>query len=92
MPDVTCLRDDGRGTRLHAELGGHWALLYADGEAHDCATAIREHLGDRLFALTGAVQNRGELLLVRPDAHLAWRGRPAPEKVGTWLRRTLRAR
>lgn len=90
VPDVTCFRADGRGTRLYAELGGHWALLHADGEGRDCAAVIREHLGDRLTTLTAPDQRRGELLLIRPDAHLAWRGRPAPEKTGTWLRHALR--
>jgi 2-polyprenyl-6-methoxyphenol hydroxylase-like FAD-dependent oxidoreductase len=72
IPDLECVRDEGTPTRLHAEQGGRWALLVpkvaATFPGHDVA---RAWLGDYL----GVLRYDGRRpMLVRPDAHLAWRG------------------
>ena len=80
VPDLGCTTVDGTHTRLHAELRGHWALLGGDAEQLEVA---RKALGDGVVALRPDGQAR-EARLVRPDAHLAWRGRTS-----TGLRRWL---
>jgi 4,5-epoxidase len=81
--------EDGRPSRLHAELGARWVLLApatSTGEA--CAAAARRALGaDGLTRLVPAQPTR-RVLLVRPDAHLAWSGR-APAALARWLADTL---
>jgi hypothetical protein len=66
-----------------ADLKGRWALLSADDSLRAIAAA---HLGDGLTVLP---QTRGrDALLVRPDGHLAWRGR-RPKTLGRWLHNAL---
>lgn len=76
MPDLGCRRQDGACTQLHAELGARWALLAAPSPtAQGCLQVAREWLGgDRVLLLTPDRQSPRAVLLVRPDAHLAWRG------------------
>jgi 2-polyprenyl-6-methoxyphenol hydroxylase-like FAD-dependent oxidoreductase len=91
VPDLECLRLDGVRTRLHAELGGRWALLAADDRADACVTAAQKRLGDYPVELALVDGGSGEVLLVRPDAHLAWRGRPGSVgKLERWLEGALR--
>lgn len=72
VDDRPCTRVDGTSTRLHDELGGRWVLLWPrGGPAHD-AGALRR-LGD--FGVT-LRHDGSEAMLIRPDAHLAWRGAP----------------
>lgn len=66
--DVPCLRADGGSSRLHTELRGKWAVL----GSQRCTEAARELLGDAVVRLTPT--GPGDTLLIRPDAHLAWRG------------------
>ncbi|GAA3159679.1 FAD-dependent monooxygenase [Planomonospora alba] len=89
VPDLACLRPDGGRTRLHAELGRRWVLLApAEGAPAHLAEA-RDRLGAAVTVLTCG-SGRREVWLVRPDAHLAWRGRTAPERLGRWLDGALR--
>lgn len=76
MPDLLCRRQDGSCTPLHAELGPRWALLAAPSPiAQACLQVARDRLGgDRVSALTPDGQPARTVLLVRPDAHLAWQG------------------
>ncbi len=57
---------------LHRELGGKWALLLptATPEA-PLAGVVRDYLGEYVGVLT---YDGGQVLLIRPDGHLAWRG------------------
>lgn len=71
--DVTCVREDGAASRLHAELGGRWGLLAPHDADVMAAEAVRNRLGGRLTVLR---YEGKELMLVRPDAHLGWRGGP----------------
>lgn len=71
VPDLPCVRGDGTRTRLHAELGHRWVLLGAE-ESDECAVLARKRLGEDLVTVLTA--ERPDLMLVRPDAHLAWRG------------------
>jgi 4,5-epoxidase len=87
VPDVACRRVDGTATRLHAELGGRWAVLAPAAAVDDLTAAARTWLGDHVH---GLVHDGGDALLVRPDAHLAWRGGPDAHKVEDWLREALR--
>jgi 4,5-epoxidase len=74
IADLVCHRPDGTISRLHRELGGRWALLVPAGSssAEQLSTA-RKRLGDFVVGLT---YRGGDTMLIRPDAHLAWRGSP----------------
>ena len=88
VPDLPCQRLDGEeSTRLYAELRGRWALL-APGTDTTLPDTTRAHLGDRVVVLRPADATQRDLFLVRPDGHLAWRGRSAPALDG-WLRSAL---
>lgn len=90
VPDLPCTRIDGDSTRLHAELRGHWALVLPDGWDPVLGESTRKHLGDRAILLRRDDRADSDTLLVRPDGHLAWRGR-RPENMDRWLRRALEA-
>ncbi|MEU6651975.1 FAD-dependent monooxygenase [Streptomyces sp. NPDC046900] len=89
VPDLECAREDGSLTRLHTELGSRWALLVPSTEHPGTATA-RRHLGETgtLTVLTPATAHGRQIMLVRPDAHLAWRG-TSPAALSRWLTRML---
>ncbi|MGH3872707.1 MAG: FAD-dependent monooxygenase [Pseudonocardiaceae bacterium] len=86
IPDLGCRRQDGAGTRLHAELGPRWAVLAApSATAQGCLEIARGRLGaDRVVGLTPDGPPPPAVLLVRPDAHLAWRGRTS-DGLRRWL-------
>lgn len=73
--DLPCVREDGTPGRLHAELGGRWAVLIPNPGTDDCVAAARQRLGQHVVPLRRTDNRAGEAWLVRPDAHLAWRGR-----------------
>ena len=72
IPDMRCRRPDGTESTLQRELGGKWALLLptATPEA-PIAGVVRDYLGEYVGVLTC---DGNEVLLIRPDGHLAWRG------------------
>ncbi|MGI5125455.1 FAD-dependent monooxygenase [Pseudonocardia sp. CA-107938] len=82
VPDLRCTRTDGTPTRLHAELGDTWALLCPAG-LDDIRAAVAERLPVAVLRGSGR-----DALLVRPDGHLAWRGRE-PRGIAEWLTRAL---
>ncbi|MFD9736554.1 FAD-dependent monooxygenase [Umezawaea sp. NPDC059074] len=86
VPDVACRRYDGVEVTLHAATAGSWVVLARDPAAHAAAAAV--HLG-QVTALTPVRPTRREVFLIRPDGHLAWRGRAAPEKLSAWLTQVL---
>ncbi|RAV09560.1 oxygenase [Mycolicibacterium sp. GF69] len=67
-----------------AELDGRWGLLGFDDEMRGVAV---EHLGGERIAVIDRTENV-DAYLVRPDGHLAWRGR-RPESLSRWLSRAL---
>ncbi|WP_433302118.1 FAD-dependent monooxygenase [Actinoplanes sp. CA-030573] len=83
IPDRPCIRADGSPTRLHAELGGRWAVLTGDETA---ARVARRHLGDTAV-VTLRCAGVDQTYLVRPDAHLACRG--DADRLRAWFSRTL---
>ncbi|WP_158896081.1 FAD-dependent monooxygenase [Amycolatopsis anabasis] len=89
VPDLPCRRANGDTTRLHAELGDRWALLSSATVETPLALA-RERLGERIDNFTLADVRPGEVWLVRPDAHLAWRGAPEAGGLARWLDHALR--
>ncbi len=97
VPDVPCAREDGRATRLHAELGARWALLaptrwssYGEADIAACAERVHARLGAEAVAvLASDADPVRDVLLVRPDGHLAWRGEPLPGVVDAWLAAVL---
>ncbi|TDC04366.1 oxygenase [Nonomuraea longispora] len=89
VPDLPCADADGHVTRLHAELRGRWALLATGDAAEACRSEAGTFLGDRVVVLTPDGWSTDEVWLVRPDAHLAWRGRPASGGLTRWLRGAL---
>ncbi|GGS58642.1 FAD-dependent monooxygenase [Actinokineospora fastidiosa] len=66
IPDGEYQRTDGTRTRLHAELGPEWALV---GGSAELSAVARTALGEVAW-----LRGEGDALLIRPDAHLAWRG------------------
>ncbi|MFJ9968766.1 FAD-dependent monooxygenase [Streptomyces avermitilis] len=87
VPDLPCTRKDGSQTRLHAELGSRWAVVAPTTTGEGCAAVARRHLGDtKTVVLTSA--DRGQVMLVRPDAHLAWHG-TSPTELDRRLTRML---
>jgi 4,5-epoxidase len=87
VPDVDCTRADGTPTTLHASLGATWALVLPARTPHDTLAAVAAaRLGDHRVVALLAEHNPGdEAMLVRPDAHLGWRGRPDPDALDQWL-------
>ncbi|KLO32515.1 FAD-dependent monooxygenase [Mycobacterium haemophilum] len=72
IADLDCVRDDGTPTRLYAELGGRWALLVPEHAVTFAGYDVaRTWLGNYLDRLR---YHGAQPMLVRPDAHLAWRG------------------
>lgn len=90
VPDLSAAREDGRPTRLHAELGATWVLLAPAtpvGEA--CAAAARLAFGSGSVTRLVSPGRAGRVLLVRPDAHLAWSG-SRPAALRRWVDAALR--
>ena len=105
IADLACLRPDGTPSRLHAELGAHWALLMPAGAADGCLATARRWLGERVSPLrraSGSPDDReglddtelddvglDDVVLVRPDAHVAWRGEAGSAGLERWLQNAL---
>ncbi|MGV0813554.1 FAD-dependent oxidoreductase [Mycolicibacterium boenickei] len=86
IEDLNCTRSDGTATRLHRELGGQWVVLLPQGAPDDLEPA-RRRLGDFVATLR---HDGADMMLIRPDAHLAWRGRPDDmESLDRWLAAAL---
>jgi 4,5-epoxidase len=88
VADLACRRADGTPSRLHRELGGQWALLCPTTKPHhDISELARRRLGQYVADLA---YDGDQVMLVRPDAHLAWRGDPG-DTVGLdrWLNAAL---
>jgi 4,5-epoxidase len=83
MPDLRCARADGTPTRLHAELGGRWALLTTDDDA---VRVAETRLGPGAVAVLRP-RDHDRTLLVRPDGHLAARGEAG--NLSRWLDQAL---
>lgn len=93
VPDIECERAEGGGqTTLHAELGNRWALVTPSRMASDeHATVAAKRLGDdRTITLVADHDPDSEIMLVRPDAHLGWRGRAEPDALDRWLTAVIR--
>jgi 4,5-epoxidase len=85
VPDIACQHTDGTPTPLHEALHGRWALLTGPGN-EDSVSAAENRLGkNNMVVLTPVNRRLTDLLLIRPDAHLAWRGHPASAKLSRWL-------
>jgi len=50
------------------------------------AAVVANRLGhDGVTTLVADDESSGEIMLVRPDAHLGWRGRADPDALDRWL-------
>jgi len=88
VTDIAGTREDGRPTRLHAELGARWVVIApATRRGEACATAARQILGADGLTRIMPAQRAHRVSVVRPDAHLAWSGRDP----GALTRRLTRA-
>ncbi|NUW42017.1 FAD-dependent monooxygenase [Nonomuraea rhodomycinica] len=98
MPDLGCVEAGGEEVTLHAAVSARWVVLAADrdvAERHARAAAAR--LGDDLVTalvpVPGAAEAAGvdarDVVLVRPDGHIGWRGRPAPDRLAAWIDEVL---
>jgi 4,5-epoxidase len=88
VPDIDCVRaEGGEQTTLHAELGNKWALVMPGRKVSDASAAVAaKRLGDDdVVTLVAGADSNGEIMLVRPDAHLGWRGRADPDALDRWL-------
>lgn len=88
VPDIECARAEGGGqTTLHAQLGNKWALVMSGRMVSDeDAAVVAKRLGDDgMITLVADHDPNGEIMLVRPDAHLGWRGRADPDALDRWL-------
>lgn len=81
MPDAEYRCGNGEVTRLYEALNPAWASLGPEVLGAVAKTRLRD--GAMLPA-------EGEGLLVRPDGHLAWRGRD-PHRLASWLDNTFRS-
>lgn len=88
VPDLPCSRVDGTSTRLYVELRGRWTLVLSDGGDAALGETARKRLGDKVVSLRRDDAPDADALLVRPDGHLAWRGRQLA-RLDRWLRRAL---
>ncbi|MGW4128456.1 FAD-dependent monooxygenase [Amycolatopsis japonica] len=85
VPDILCRDEDGTTVRLHEALQGRWAVL-GGPDAAESFVAAADALGEKdVVSLTPANGSPRDVLLIRPDAHLAWRGRPSPGALSRWL-------
>ena len=88
VPDLECARaGDGAHTTLHAEVGSKWALVIPGRTVSDeyATVAVKRLGGDRMTTLVADHDSGGDIMLVRPDAHLGWRGRAEPDALDRWL-------
>lgn len=84
VPDIRCRRADGSESTLHASIDGRWVVLATEPAAYV------EAIGpDLVHGLTPVGTARADVLLIRPDGHLAWRGRGTPEMLSAWLNQVL---
>lgn len=90
VADLACRRADGTPSRLHRELGGQWALLHPAGYVHHDANHTARH---RLREYVAPLDYAGDqMMLIRPDGHLGWRGRPGDaDGLDHWLSAALGA-
>jgi 4,5-epoxidase len=52
----------------------------------ECSAVVAKRLGaDGMITLVADHDSNGEIMLVRPDAHLGWRGRADPDALDRWL-------
>ncbi|WP_433250536.1 FAD-dependent monooxygenase [Streptosporangium sp. CA-135522] len=91
MPDIRCRRPDGGEITLHAAISGRWVVLAGDRrDAARHAEVAAARLGaDLVVALTPVETDSPDVTVIRPDGHIGWRGRPAPDKLATWLNQVL---
>lgn len=93
VPDQRCVRDDGHISRLYEQLGGRWAVLEPGSGRHHregpgLLGTAHTFLGEYVVGLRGAEMRGCDAFLVRPDGHLAWRGRDATD-LADWLKSAL---
>lgn len=75
VPDAEFTCENGDVVRLFTVLGPGWALVGKDA----LGAVAQARLGD-----VAVLPGDGDALLVRPDGHLAWRGRD-PRLLEVWL-------
>ncbi|GAA1254612.1 FAD-dependent monooxygenase [Pseudonocardia aurantiaca] len=91
VPDMTCRQPDGTEVTLHAAISGSWVVLADDKHeaARHAEVAIARLGADLVSTLVPVRTKLRDVLLIRPDGHLAWRGHAAPEKLSAWLNQAL---
>lgn len=91
MPDVECRLADGAQRTLHSALAGRWAVVAADLTVADRHRQIlAAHVGDDQAVALSSPSIAGDVVVVRPDGHIGWRGGPESESLSPWLQKILR--
>lgn len=89
VPNLPCRHIGGDPTDLYNELGTHWVMLVPAHSDIAAFTAPGIHLGDNAVTLIAQhTGRRRDIQLIRPDAHLAWRGTD-PRRLARWLEDAL---
>ncbi|OQS13414.1 oxygenase [Nocardia donostiensis] len=89
IPNMPCRHLDKTPTHLYDHLGRHWVLLVPSHGDAAAFTAPGSHLGRNAVTLVAEhTTGRRDIQLIRPDAHLAWRGTD-PKRLTRWLEDAL---
>ncbi|MFC0674531.1 FAD-dependent oxidoreductase [Brachybacterium hainanense] len=91
MPDLECRLADGAQSTLHRALAGRWAVVAADLVVADRhRRVLAAQVGDDQVVALSSPNMRADLVVVRPDGHIGWRGGPESESLSPWLQQILR--
>ncbi|WP_228003142.1 FAD-dependent monooxygenase [Nocardia australiensis] len=89
IPNLPSRHLDGSRTDLYSQLGKGWVLLLPSHGDAVPFTAIGALLGHNVIALVSEpTTEQRDVRLIRPDAHLAWRG-TEPRRLTRWLEHAL---
>lgn len=91
VPDLQCLTAEGVQGTVHEAVKGRWVVLAGSHDvAREHAEAAARHLGEQLVTTVRPTRGRWrDVVLMRPDGHVAWRGPPDPVRMSAWLEGNL---
>jgi 4,5-epoxidase len=84
VPNISTRDAQGKYAPLHSQLGTGWAVLASGGADSHLEQAAKRLGAEQVRLLAPATGTLPDVCLIRPDAHLSWRGTSA-EDLGGWL-------